>query len=96
MEQSIQVLHLLAVCKPLFYPFLAKAGVKFGIWFRTVGTPVCFSGSFANENNLCYFLFALLDDITLPEWGLFLKERICSFGLFPLKVYPFYLGCCGT
>ena len=44
---------------------------------RCMGTPSCFSATFTKGT--CIFLFAVfVDDESLPEWGLLLKERICS------------------
>ena len=39
-------------------------------------------------------MFASLDNITLPNWGLLLKERICSYEnrLFSLVVDPHLQG----
>ena len=53
-------------------------------------TPLCFSSIFTKGNNFCDFLFASIDGIALPKWGLFLKERIFSkrSNFFPLRVNP--------
>ena len=46
---------------------------------------------FFKGNNFCYFLFASLDEETLQNWGLLLKERISSNGskFFPFRVEPY-------
>ena len=53
---------------------------------------------FLKGNNFCDFLFASLDDQTLPKMGQLLKERICSHRskFLPLKVDPFWEGHCGS
>ena len=47
-----------------------------------------FSTIFTKGNNFCDLRFLSMDDGTLPEWDLVLKERICSKGsdFFPLTV----------
>ena len=40
--------------------------------------PVPTARAFTEGNNIHGFLFASLDDETLPKRGLLLKERICS------------------
>ena len=58
---------------------------------RCTGTPPFFSAMISKGDNFCHFLFASLADIALLNWGLPLKERICSkrSKFFPLRVKPF-------
>ena len=39
-----------------------------------------FFNNFYKGNNILCFLFASPDNTALPNWGLLLKERICSYG----------------
>ena len=43
---------------------------------------------FTKGNNCSNFLFASLSEVALPNWGLLLKERTCSWKskFFPLRV----------
>ena len=44
-----------------------------------MGTPHRAFSYFLKRNDYSVFLFAFVDDETLPKMGLFLKKRICSF-----------------
>ena len=54
------------------------------------GHTSIFSAIFTKRNNFSDFLFASLDDETLPKRDQLLKERICSYRSksFPLRVDP--------
>ena len=47
-----------------------------------------------NEKNFCDFLFAYVEDVVFPKWGLLLKERICSSWskFFSVRVDPTEMG----
>ena len=57
---------------------------------RCNGTPPCFLRSFTKGNNLLDLLFAFLVNLSLLNWSLLLKERICSFmsKFFSFRVVP--------
>ena len=38
------------------------------------------TGLVTKGNNICGILFASLNGIAHSKWGLFFKERICSYG----------------
>ena len=49
------------------------------ITFKVNGYTSIFFAMFSKRDNFC-LLFAYLEDVVFSNWGLLLKERICSHG----------------